>query len=271
MKAAPSKAGAYVALAASLIAGAALIFPTPVAKAQPAGNANAGATDSALFDQGRQLYDSNCVACHQAGGAGMPPNFPALSGNERLKDLNLIVRTVRLGQGAMLAFPKLTDGEIAAVATYVRNAWGNKFGDAPADQVTTILAGLSKPTSDKVSVWSGVFTQAQSKRGEELYSGACSHCHGSRLNGAAQPDQPPSPAIARQAFLRKWAGQPVAALFTYVFTKMPPDAPGTLNEQQAIDIIAHMFTVSTMPAGDKELPAEAKALETFVIEEQPKK
>src|SRR5215813_7233001 len=95
----------------------------------------------------------------------------------------------------------------------------------------------------RVSIWSGVYTTAQSKRGEEFYAGACAQCHGARLNGAAQPDQPPSPAIARVAFLRKWAGKPVAELFVYVRTNMPPDAPDTLTDQQAIDVIAHMFAV----------------------------
>src|SRR5215467_13168347 len=101
----------------------------------------------------------------------------------------------------------------------------------------------------RVSIWSGVYTTAQSKRGETFYAGACAQCHGSRLNGAGQPDQPPSPAIAREAFLRKWAGKPVAELFVYVRSEMPPDAPDTLTDQQAIDVIAHMFAVSTIPAG----------------------
>jgi len=122
----------------------------------------------------------------------------------------------------------------------------------------------------RVSIWSGVYTTAQSKRGEELYSGACKHCHGVRLNGAAAPDQPPSPAIARVAFLRKWAGKPVAELFTYLHDNMPPDAPGTLTDQQAIDVITHMFAVSAIPAGDKELPADPKALESIVIEAEAK-
>jgi len=120
------------------------------------------------------------------------------------------------------------------------------------------------------SVWSGVYTAAQAKRGETLYSGACAHCHGARLNGAAAADQPPSPAIARAAFLRKWAGKPVAALFVYVRANMPPDAPGTLTDQQAVDAIAHMFAVSTMPASDKELPADPGALENIVIEAEAK-
>ena len=122
----------------------------------------------------------------------------------------------------------------------------------------------------KVSVWSGVYTAAQNKRGEEFYAGACAQCHGSRLNGAGQPDQPPSPAIAHADFLRKWSGQTVAALFLYVRKMMPSDNPGSLSDQESIDAVAHMLAVSEMPAGDKELPPDLKVLDGIVIEEKPK-
>ena len=121
-----------------------------------------------------------------------------------------------------------------------------------------------------VSVWSGVYTAAQGKRGEEIHAAACSVCHGPRLNGAGQPEMPPSPAIARAAFLRKWAGRTVEALLAYIRHTMPPDAPGTLTDQQSIDAIAHIFAVSGMPAGDKELPPDPNALANIVIREQPK-
>jgi mono/diheme cytochrome c family protein len=257
------KTRALVVLLTFLTAGAVLALAMPSAQAQQS---------NALFEQGRQLYDANCVACHQANGAGTPPAMPALSGNERLSDVDHVVRTIRLGRGGMLAFPNLTADEIAALAGYIRNAWGNKFGAVATGQVETMLAGLAKqPAGEKVSIWSGVYSAAQNERGQELYGGACAQCHGERLNGAGQPDQPPSPAIARAGFLRKWTGQTVAALFNYIHTKMPPEYPGTLTEQQSIDAIAHMFAVSNIPAGDKELPADPKALEGFVIEAQPKK
>jgi mono/diheme cytochrome c family protein len=131
----------------------------------------------------------------------------------------------------------------------------------------TAVAGAQ--TVKPVSVWSGVYTAAQNKRGEDLHATACVTCHGPRLNGASQPEMPPSPAIARAAFLRKWAGQSVAALFVYVRHTMPPDSPGTLTDQQSIDAIAHMFAVSDMPAGDKELPVDPKALANIVIEAKP--
>lgn len=139
-------------------------------------------------------------------------------------------------------------------------------GLAAALAFTAPVAMAQEGAKAKVSVWSGVYTAAQSKRGEVFYAGACAHCHGLRLNGAAQPDQPPSPAIARVGFLRKWAGQPVAALFDYVHTKMPPDNPGSLTAQQSIDAIALMFAVSNIPPGDKELPPDPKALADLVIE-----
>ena len=139
---------------------------------------------------------------------------------------------------------------------------------AVAVPLTTIFA---EPAAAQVSIWSGVYTKAQNERGEELYSGACAKCHGLRLNGAGQPDQPPSPAIARAGFLRKWDGKTVAELFTFVLEKMPTDNPGSVTDQQSIDAIAYMFAVSNIPAGDKELPTDPKALEGIVIGEQPKK
>jgi cytochrome c len=121
-----------------------------------------------------------------------------------------------------------------------------------------------------VSVWSGVYTAAQNKRGEEVHAAVCVMCHGPRLNGAGLPEMPPSPAIAGPTLLRKFGGATVGALFVYVRKTMPPDAPNTLTDQQAIDAIAHMFAVSGMPPGDKELPTDPKALATIVIEAQSK-
>jgi cytochrome c len=138
---------------------------------------------------------------------------------------------------------------------------------AAALSCATQVAGAQ--TAKPVSVWSGVYTAAQNKRGEELHAAVCVMCHGPRLNGAGQPEMPPSPAIAGTALLRKFSGQTVAALFVVVRHTMPPDAPGTLTDQQTIDSIAHMLAVSGMPAGQKELPPDLRALANIVIEAKP--
>jgi len=70
------------------------------------------------------------VACHQANGKGVPGAFPALDGskvvNGPLADNLAIVLNGKTGT-AMQAFGKqLSATDLAAVVTYLRNAWGNK-------------------------------------------------------------------------------------------------------------------------------------------------
>ncbi len=86
-----------------------------------------------LNDRGAKVYASNCVACHQATGKGVPGAFPALEGSKvvlgKQDDLIAILLKGKPGT-AMASFKQLSDVELAAVATYARNAWGNKPEDA---------------------------------------------------------------------------------------------------------------------------------------------
>ena len=87
-----------------------------------------------LKSMGEKVYGANCAGCHQAKGEGMAPVFPALDGSALVKGpkqaLLDIVMNGKAGT-AMPAFGKqLTDTDIAAVATYARNAWSNKTGEA---------------------------------------------------------------------------------------------------------------------------------------------
>jgi len=83
-----------------------------------------------LRARGEKIYAANCVACHQANGKGVPGAFPALDGskvvNGPLADNLAIVLNGKTGT-AMQAFGKqLSATDLAAVVTYLRNAWGNK-------------------------------------------------------------------------------------------------------------------------------------------------
>ena len=87
-----------------------------------------------LMSRGEKVYAANCVACHQANGKGLPPAFPALDGSKFVKGpLAAHIDIVLNGKPntAMAAYGgQLGDGDIAAVVTYERNAWGNKTGEA---------------------------------------------------------------------------------------------------------------------------------------------
>lgn len=86
-----------------------------------------------LKERGDKVYQTTCVACHQAEGQGLPPMFPALKGSKiatgPIKDHLNIVFHGKPGT-SMAAFGKqLSEVDIAAVVTYERNAWGNNKGD----------------------------------------------------------------------------------------------------------------------------------------------
>ncbi len=115
------------------------------AMASAADDPNKEWTKEELIARGEQVYTANCVACHQATGKGLPGTFPALDGSkyvlDPMKDQILTVLNGHPGT-AMAAFrDQLNDVEIAAVATYTRNAWGNAGkGTDPVVQPANVKA-----------------------------------------------------------------------------------------------------------------------------------
>ncbi|GGC93249.1 cytochrome c oxidase subunit II [Halopseudomonas salina] len=86
-----------------------------------------------LMERGERVYNTNCAACHQADGSGLPPAFPALKGSDMaLNDIPGHINIVVNGKPgtSMASFDgQLSEVDIAAVVTYERNAWGNDTGD----------------------------------------------------------------------------------------------------------------------------------------------
>ena len=85
-------------------------------------------TADELKTRGEKVFASNCVACHQATGKGVPGTFPALDADPTvLGPKEKQIETVLKGRPgtAMASFAHLSDVELAAVVTYTRNAWSN--------------------------------------------------------------------------------------------------------------------------------------------------
>tara|TARA_B100000674_G_scaffold497242_1_gene530221 strand:+ start:66 stop:1214 length:1149 start_codon:yes stop_codon:yes gene_type:complete len=86
-------------------------------------------TKEELMERGEQFYNTNCAACHQANGAGIPPVFPALVGsqvvmNDSAKQIEILMEGVQ--GSAMAAFgDSYSEIDIASVITYTRQAWSN--------------------------------------------------------------------------------------------------------------------------------------------------
>lgn len=91
-----------------------------------------------LIAQGQEVYWEYCSECHQSDGGGWRDLYPRLAGNPivTLHDPEPVIKTVLFGQGSMPAFQdRLNPDDIAAVISYIRNAWGNKAIAVSARQV----------------------------------------------------------------------------------------------------------------------------------------
>lgn len=93
--------------------------------------------DLPRMEEGQQVYTANCSVCHGAEGQGGVG--PALAGNSLLDQTGTVVTTILFGRpnhGMPPFEDQLDDEEVAAVATYIRNAWGNDFGPVTPEEVS---------------------------------------------------------------------------------------------------------------------------------------
>jgi mono/diheme cytochrome c family protein len=117
----------------------------PAATARPANAQDAGATPGASAvsqlpanADGQQVYRTACAPCHGVSGEGMGQQFPRLEGNQVvLGDPQLVIQVILSGRRLMPAWrDQLSDTQIAAVATYIRSAWGNNASPVMEDMVS---------------------------------------------------------------------------------------------------------------------------------------
>ena len=123
------------------------------------------------------------------------------------------------------------------------------------------LAGAVLARAADPSVWDGVYTAGQTRRGETAYLQACASCHGTALEGGDM-----TPPLVGGAFMANWNDLTVGDLFERIRTTMPLDKPGRLSRQQNADVIAFLLKANGWPAGMVELPPEPPALNQIRIQ-----
>ena len=102
---------------------------------------------------GKKIYETRCLVCHQSDGGGVPNMNPPLDGasNVNGRDIARLVKIIRNGydervaldgmyyNNAMTANPDLKEDAIADVLTYIRTSWSNKAGVVTTSQVKAAL------------------------------------------------------------------------------------------------------------------------------------
>ena len=121
--------------------------PAPVAASDP------------RMQAGAAIYGDTCAACHNQAGTGVAQLFPALAGSAVVQqdDPATLARIVVTGTRAVAtdaaptapAMPslgwRLSDTQVAAVLTYIRNSWGNTAPAVAASDVRVIRAKVVAP------------------------------------------------------------------------------------------------------------------------------
>lgn len=162
--------------------------------------------------------------------------------------------------------------------------------------------GLATPAAaanGNRTVWDGVYTEEQSRRGEAVYASACVLCHKPALTGAGIV-----PPLAGEEFLGRWNRKTAGDLFEQMRTSMPPVIAGAaaapaasspsgtsapsgaptasgsfaatagaapapsgggapalkLSSQEYADVLAYILSRNQFPAGGEELAADFAAL-----------
>ncbi|MHA1560452.1 MAG: c-type cytochrome [Alphaproteobacteria bacterium] len=133
----------------------AFILAAPIAIAVSAGaddapirvtQADDAALLAALIAEGEDLYDTYCAGCHGDAGEGTAgprlatgpaPDFVQSSVVKSAGSLAAQILSGNPDRGMPAFGGNLSDREVAAIGTFVRNSWGNDFGILPETSVAT--------------------------------------------------------------------------------------------------------------------------------------
>ncbi len=124
-------------------------LPASDALAQSSGGGSRTTGAAGMMAQGAKIYEAQCLDCHGASGEGKHPAYPRLAGNLSViaPDTANAIRAVlnggfapgTVGNPQPYGMPpfrqSLSDGDVAAVVTYIRGSWGNQAGPVPPTDV----------------------------------------------------------------------------------------------------------------------------------------
>jgi S-disulfanyl-L-cysteine oxidoreductase SoxD len=126
--------------------------------------------------------------------------------------------------------------------------------------VMVCLAGIAVSDNQR-SVWDGVYSAEQARRGQARYAELCATCHGDTLGGGES-----APPLAGGEFLANWNTLTMGDLFDRTRSTMPQNKPGSLSREASAEILAFVLSVNQFPAGKDALPQASEALREIRIE-----
>jgi len=127
--------------------------------------------------------------------------------------------------------------------------------------VSSLCALRAQEPAESRSVWDGVYTEEQAKRGEAVYKKECGACHGEMLTGGES-----APPLTGGAFQANWNGLTLGDLFDRIRKTMPQGKPGSLTRQEDADVLAFVLSINKFPVGKTELYKQSEMLKEIRFE-----
>ena len=122
-----------------------------------------------------------------------------------------------------------------------------------------------------IAIWDGVFSEAQARRGEQVFTTECSYCHKEDLSGGFFDDGlGRAPALAgKRAFdsslIERWGGLTLADMVGAVAATMPQPRPSSLTLANYVDVVSYVLMKNDVPAGPLDLSGDVGALSRITI------
>ena len=137
---------------------------------------------------------------------------------------------------------------------------GSRYCSTVAGLLTlALLAAPARAQGDTAKVpVASLFTDEQATRGEKVYTTVCAECH-EKLEYTGGD------------FRVKWNGRAVFDLYDLLRTTMPDSRPGSLPNQDYIDIIGYMMKLNGVAPGKVELAPRDSVLKAIKIDIPPPK
>src|SRR5271169_987532 len=117
-------------------------------------------------------------------------------------------------------------------------------GAAAALGISIALAAAQQPAR------SGPFTAEQASAGRATYQATCTSCHLPDMKGTFE-----APPLAGANFMNTWRNRPTSDLFTRIRNTMPISNPGSLSDQDAVNLVAFILQANGAKAGTQAMTA----------------
>ena len=118
-------------------------------------------TQAQNLENGKKIYQTRCLVCHQADGGGVPNMNAPLDGSTNVvgNDIARLVKIIKNGfnerveldglyySNSMTPNPDLTPAQISDVLSYIRTSWSNKATKVTIAQVQQGMKGNQKTST----------------------------------------------------------------------------------------------------------------------------